>query len=162
MLLNIHKCNFFPYILGTQMGMVSPGVFLNNKTNCSGITATSRDVLKVISHTYRHSHTHTHTHTHGRPVYVLYAHTVLTPLWCFLSATEAPPVSPVPGSAPFSQCGISNPSRRIYGGSKAVPGAHPWQVSLQARTKGSEDDFQHICGGILLSSCWVLTAGHCM
>uniref|UniRef100_A0A8C5HM56 trypsin n=1 Tax=Gouania willdenowi TaxID=441366 RepID=A0A8C5HM56_GOUWI len=51
---------------------------------------------------------------------------------------------------------------RIHGGSKVFPGAHPWQVSLQERDKGSSGGFGHICGGILLSSCSVLTAGHCI
>ncbi|KAG8008694.1 Hyaluronan-binding protein 2, partial [Nibea albiflora] len=68
------------------------------------------------------------------------------------------------GSAEFSQCGLSRSvhTSRIYGGSKSLPGAHPWQVSLQYRTKGSTDEFHHLCGGILISSCWVLTAAHCI
>uniref|UniRef100_A0A3B5BFW5 Hyaluronan binding protein 2 n=1 Tax=Stegastes partitus TaxID=144197 RepID=A0A3B5BFW5_9TELE len=53
-------------------------------------------------------------------------------------------------------------SARIFGGKKSLPGAHPWQVSLQTRTKGSSGPFSHICGGILLQSCWVLTAAHCI
>ncbi|XP_063748914.1 hyaluronan-binding protein 2-like isoform X1 [Eleginops maclovinus] len=75
-----------------------------------------------------------------------------------------PTIPPVPGSPNFSQCGKSLPVRssRIFGGRKAVPGAHPWQVSVQNKAKGSSFDFQHYCGGILLSSCWVLTAAHCI
>uniref|UniRef100_A0A673BR03 trypsin n=1 Tax=Sphaeramia orbicularis TaxID=375764 RepID=A0A673BR03_9TELE len=78
--------------------------------------------------------------------------------------TTPTPVNPDPSAAQFSQCGISQPSRtsRIYGGSKSFPGAHPWQVSVQVRAKGSSFAFGHVCGGILLSSCWVLTAGHCI
>ncbi|KAF7705379.1 hyaluronan-binding protein 2-like [Silurus meridionalis] len=67
--------------------------------------------------------------------------------------------------AEFSECGKPWPSRitsRIFGGRKSKPGAHPWQVSLQVRLKNSTDDFSHNCGGILLNSCWVLTAAHCM
>ncbi|XP_041672267.1 hyaluronan-binding protein 2-like isoform X2 [Cheilinus undulatus] len=77
------------------------------------------------------------------------------------------PVQPVPDSPAFSQCGrISNvqPTKhsRIHGGIKAYPSAHPWQVSLQNRARGSPAAFSHWCGGILLSSCWVLTAAHCI
>nr|XP_046234032.1 hyaluronan-binding protein 2-like [Scatophagus argus] len=78
--------------------------------------------------------------------------------------TRPPVVTPVPGSAQFSQCGLPQPTRsgRIFGGSKSVPGAHPWQVSLQARPRSSFFQFQHKCGGILIASCWVLTAAHCI
>ncbi|XP_034564557.1 hyaluronan-binding protein 2-like [Notolabrus celidotus] len=83
-------------------------------------------------------------------------------------APPLPPVQPPPGPASFSQCGKidwgTQPVRtgRIYGGTKSFPGAHPWQVSLQKRPRNSQLDFRHDCGGILLSSCWVLTAAHCI
>ncbi|KAK7904238.1 hypothetical protein WMY93_016845 [Mugilogobius chulae] len=53
-------------------------------------------------------------------------------------------------------CGVSSaaPATRIVGGTEAVIGAWPWQVSLQIRGK-------HICGGSIISSSWILSAAHC-
>ncbi|XP_076008004.1 factor VII-activating protease-like [Genypterus blacodes] len=96
-----------------------------------------------------------------------------TLLWdyCKIKKCSQDPVVPKPTAvAPqrsptqFSQCGVSMPVRnsRIFGGRKSFPGAHPWQVSLQYRKKNSNDAFGHTCGGILISSCWVLTAAHCI
>ncbi|XP_031453316.1 hyaluronan-binding protein 2 isoform X1 [Phasianus colchicus] len=56
---------------------------------------------------------------------------------------------------PESQSGLE----RIYGGTKTTVGKHPWMVSLQRK---SSRRVTHFCGGVLIKSCWVLTAAHCV
>lgn len=45
---------------------------------------------------------------------------------------------------------------RIVGGSNAILGQFPYQVSLR-----SDRDF-HFCGGSIINNRWVLSAGHCI
>lgn len=59
-------------------------------------------------------------------------------------------LSPVP----FPDCGLQQSTSRIIGGSIAKIGQWPWQLSLHYR--GS-----HVCGGVLISPDFVLTAAHC-
>eukprot|EP00066_Takifugu_rubripes_P002082 XP_003963745.1 PREDICTED: hyaluronan-binding protein 2-like [Takifugu rubripes] len=77
--------------------------------------------------------------------------------------TQAAP-APSP-SQRFSTCGKPQPKKpitRIFGGLKVNPGGIPWQVSVQVKQKNTNQIFRHVCGGVLIDSCWVLTAGHCI
>ncbi|NXM52203.1 HABP2 protein, partial [Illadopsis cleaveri] len=81
-----------------------------------------------------------------------------------LEATEETPTEP-PTEPPeiFQTCGqpeVRGTLKKIYGGSKATPGKHPWMAYLQIQT--SPDGSGHFCGGVLIKSCWVLTAAHCL
>lgn len=52
-------------------------------------------------------------------------------------------------------------SSRIVGGYEAQPEAWPWMVALVSYESPTVLDGQ-FCGGVLISSSWVLTAGHCV
>ncbi|KAM6987469.1 transmembrane protease serine 13a [Tautogolabrus adspersus] len=54
-----------------------------------------------------------------------------------------------------TDCGMQQSTARIIGGTAAKSGQWPWQLSLHYR--GS-----HICGAVLISPDFVLTAAHCI
>ncbi|KAJ7427399.1 Transmembrane protease serine 2 [Willisornis vidua] len=57
------------------------------------------------------------------------------------------------------ECGLSTKSvnimNRIVGGSGAVLGQWPWQVSLHV-------EGTHVCGGSIITRQWIVTAAHCV
>ncbi|KAM4606930.1 chymotrypsin-like elastase family member 2A [Discoglossus pictus] len=65
-------------------------------------------------------------------------------------------------AAGASGCGVPTYQpvlSRVVNGMEAAPNSWPWQVSLQYSSGGS---WYHTCGGTLIASNWVLTAGHCI
>ena len=63
-------------------------------------------------------------------------------------------------------CGISNTKPnledlRIINGVNAVPNSWPWIVSIQSYSKELKK-FDHICGGSIIYSKFILTAAHCV
>ncbi|KAM8960046.1 prostasin [Pelodytes ibericus] len=66
----------------------------------------------------------------------------ITALWLLVS---------VLGAVDFASCQIHS---RIVGGTDAAPGQYPWQVSIWYLS-------EHVCGGSLIDSQWVLSAAHC-
>ncbi|NWI90391.1 HABP2 protein, partial [Pitta sordida] len=75
--------------------------------------------------------------------------------------TAEEPTDPPEANEIFKTCGQPDSRRslkRIYGGSKVTVGKYPWMASVQFKTR---DGTEHLCGGVLIKSCWVLTAGHC-
>ncbi|XP_072532872.1 hyaluronan-binding protein 2-like [Salminus brasiliensis] len=84
---------------------------------------------------------------------------------CNVSGSAVPESSAPQLVEHFTTCGKPQPKKsmnRIYGGLKSLPGAQPWQASVQVRPKGTTLSFKHVCGGILIKPCWVMTAGHCI
>ncbi|XP_073722646.1 chymotrypsin-like protease CTRL-1 [Misgurnus anguillicaudatus] len=52
-------------------------------------------------------------------------------------------------------CGIAPLNTRVVGGTNALPGSWPWQVSIHFNGRPT-------CGGTLIHSQWVMTAAHCI
>lgn len=54
----------------------------------------------------------------------------------------------------YADCGEVEGVDRIVGGEDTAIEHWPWQVSLQW-------NHQHICGGALVSTQWIISAAHC-
>ena len=51
---------------------------------------------------------------------------------------------------------------RVIGGEDAARGAWPWQAALERIRNPSETQYNHNCGGSILTNDYVLTAAHCV
>ena len=57
--------------------------------------------------------------------------------------------------------GTATSAGAIVGGSETTIGEHPWQVSVQSAFGQTPTDWEHFCGGSILSATAILTAAHC-
>ena len=61
-------------------------------------------------------------------------------------------------------CGVplNQKSSHVIGGEDAPRGAWPWQAALEWAITPSASNWNHYCGGSLLSEGWAITAAHCV
>lgn len=55
---------------------------------------------------------------------------------------------------------LNRPAYRIFGGRESDITDQPWQAAINVYQARSRRHF-HRCGGVLIDSCWVLSAAHC-
>ncbi|XP_011477145.1 tissue-type plasminogen activator isoform X1 [Oryzias latipes] len=55
---------------------------------------------------------------------------------------------------------LSRPAFRIFGGRGSDITEQPWQAAINFYVPRHKRHF-HLCGGVLIDSCWVLSAAHC-
>ena len=68
-----------------------------------------------------------------------------------------------------SSCGRQHttsvePNWRIVGGTNAMSGEFPWQIIMTRKFVDEQTGYtmMEMCGGTIISSQWILTAGHCV
>jgi len=79
-----------------------------------------------------------------------------------VSPTPAPvtPTPTHPTTLPL-ECGHASTEDRVFGGTDALLGAHPWVVALFYKPHPSSAQTVQKCGGMLVTSQHVITAAHC-
>ncbi|KAM9858269.1 tissue-type plasminogen activator isoform 2-T3 [Aulostomus maculatus] len=55
---------------------------------------------------------------------------------------------------------LNRPAFRIFGGRESDITEQPWQAAINVYHARHRQYF-HLCGGVLIDSCWVLSAAHC-
>uniref|UniRef100_A0A8C8RMX0 Plasminogen activator n=1 Tax=Pelusios castaneus TaxID=367368 RepID=A0A8C8RMX0_9SAUR len=82
--------------------------------------------------------------------------------WCYVLEAGLPKweYCDVPAC---STCGLRQRKTaqfRIVNGAYADITSHPWQAAIFAKNQRATREY-FLCGGILINSCWVLSAAHC-
>ncbi|XP_018420029.1 PREDICTED: transmembrane protease serine 12 [Nanorana parkeri] len=94
-----------------------------------------------------------------RPVYQSHLHPDLGEISVICTAAWIPAFTSSAGKSCGKPLLVDTTGSRIVGGHDAIPGAWPWQASLQYFLL--DYDYDHWCGGSLIDSRWVITAAHC-
>ncbi|XP_054630869.1 tissue-type plasminogen activator isoform X1 [Dunckerocampus dactyliophorus] len=55
---------------------------------------------------------------------------------------------------------LTQPAFRMFGGRESDITEQPWQAGINVYQPRARQYF-HLCGGVLIESCWVLSAAHC-
>ena len=95
---------------------------------------------------------------HIKPALLLLCAVLLSALLFGSGGPPALAAGPTP-AAPVQTPQADTP--QIVGGQEAAPGAWPWMAAIVQASQPSDYQGQ-FCGGALIASQWVLTAGHCV
>lgn len=55
---------------------------------------------------------------------------------------------------------LNRPMYRMFGGRESDITEQPWQAIINVYVRRHRQ-YHHKCGGVLINSCWVLSAAHC-